>query len=112
MFIPAKGCVLIKPLEDTSIIASTDRQYERMGEVIDGTLDSATADIPNVKVGDIICFDDYTYRRFTYDGKDYCVVNISEPGALWGIIKRHVGTETSSMQEAGVSSSVPAPETI
>lgn len=87
---PAPGMVLVKMLEEDSIVASTDRNYERIAEVL--TLpENDFGEVNGVQKGDIIFFDEYAYRRFNYKGEEYCIVNISEPGSLWGVI--HASSE-------------------
>ena len=109
MFKPAPGMVLVKMFEDDeAIIQKTDRGYERIAEVIQIPSDNADSFAEwhgGTRVGDIIFFDEYAYRRFTWEGVEYCIVNISEPGALWGVIK-HASTEASDMSETGVSTPV------
>lgn len=111
------GMVRVKLFEDeNAVIQSTDRNYERIAEIIEVPQSNYSISISytggmvhpgNAKpeVGDTIFFDEYAYRRFTWNGEDYCIVNIDEPGALWGIIK-NASTTKSEVQEAGVSPSV------
>lgn len=97
--VPAPGCVLIEPMESDTVIQSADRNYDRMGKVL-------SSNSTNAEAGDIIFFDEYAYRRFTYQDKDYVFVDVSHDG-LWAVLKPD-GTDTTPSQvpQEGISSQV------
>ena len=101
MFILPYGRILIEPIEDNATLKSTDRQYKRVGKVI-GVYEHPELGMLfpkkfGIVIGDIIFFDEFAYRRFEHEGKDYCVVDVSD-GALWGII-RPDDTQTEPLSE-------------
>jgi len=102
----APGCVLIEPIVEDSMIASTDRNYERKGRV------TARATNVDIEIDDIIFFDEYSYRRFEHEGKELYVVNVTGDG-LWLIAKQDAtNTHTSEMQKEWIPPSVSSDEAI
>lgn len=89
-FVLPQGMVLVDmEFQPKSPIPSAERNYDRIGKVLKTWEDPACP----IRVGDVICFDEYAYRRFTLDEnsehkQDFTIVDTAH-GALWGIIKNY-----------------------
>jgi co-chaperonin GroES (HSP10) len=105
------GVVLVEPIKDDSIIQSTGRDYTNAAVII--ALNPLNETLTGAKVGDIIFYDEYAYRRFEHEGKDIFAVDTRGDG-VWIIGKTDQNEQRSEgelVQEEGIPAPVSSSET-
>lgn len=101
VFLPA-GHVLVEKINDENAVATMDALSERTGKVLQLPNEPAMhtavfeGEYRGLRVGDILCFDEFGYRTFELSGKEYVVVDVDN-GAYW-LRLRDAGAQTEPLQ--------------
>lgn len=112
--IPMPGVVLVEPLKDDTVMQSTGRDYTNAARVV--AVNPLNKDISvssgRPQEGDIIFYDEYSYRRFEHDKQDIFAVDTRGEG-VWiiGKLDNDERSETEPMQEEGLSAPIPTSTT-
>lgn len=105
-FVPVPGVVLVEPIKDDTVIQTTGRDYTNAARIVTIREKDFLREYGYAE-GDIIFYDEYSYRRFEHEGKEIFAVDTRGEG-VWIIGKpeQDERQQTESMQTEGVLASV------
>lgn len=81
------GVVRIELLEDDALIPDLTQKYKKIAKVI-AVPPSENGYVPFPNVGDVVFFDEYSYRTFEFNKETYHFLDTKNKG-IWGVIRTY-----------------------